>query len=199
MATLPFYESDGQSDYVAWYANQLVATLSKPAKTGAINRWERTHMRFSKAYRLGSLRCPLRRQHRATGPRRVGADAARRIHHSRRHRRRRRSDGPHDPGHRHQAQSDEAADGRDQQGRRRRRRRLPRREVLGRQSAQDHHHAVEPVHHAACHRHPVQLEGPHAGRDAGARRIRAVGECRQALQEREGVCRSAEEARPPAR
>jgi hypothetical protein len=68
------------------------------------------------------------------------------------------------PGHRHQAQSDEAADGGDQQGRRRRRRRLPRRQVVGQgQPAQDHHHAVEPVHDAARDRHSVQLEGSDAG------------------------------------
>ncbi len=46
------------------------------------------------------------------------------------------------------------------------------------QSAQDHHHALEPVHDTARHRHSVQLEGSHAGRNAGARRVRAVGECR---------------------
>ena len=57
------------------------------------------------------------------------------------------------------------------------------------QSAQDHHHAVEPVHHAARHRHSVQLEGPDAGRDAGARRVRPLGERRDALQVRRGVHR----------
>ena len=51
------------------------------------------------------------------------------------------------------------------------------------QSAQDHHHAVEPVHHAAGDRHSLQLEGPDAGRDAGARRVRALGQRRQAVQD----------------
>ena len=133
---------------------------------------------------------------------RHGSRPAGRVHHSGRHRRRRRSDGAHDPGHRHQAQSDEAADGGDQQGRRRRRRGLPRRQGLARQSAQDHHHAVEPVHHAARHRHSLQLEGSDAGRDAGARRVRALGQCREAVQDRskdyiDAVEESA--ARPDAR
>ena len=43
-------------------------------------------------------------------------------------------------------------------------RRLPRRQGRQGQSAQDRHHAVEPVHHAARHRRAVQLEGPDAGR-----------------------------------
>ena len=89
-----------------------------------------------------------------------------------------------DPGHRHQAQPDEAADGRHQQGGRRRRRRLPRRQELEGQPAQDRHHAVQPVHHADGDRHPVQLEGSHPGRDAGARRVRALGQRRKALQDR---------------
>ena len=50
------------------------------------------------------------------------------------------------------------------------------------QSAQDHHHAVEPLHHSACDRNSIQLERSHAGCDAGARRIRALGQCRQAVQ-----------------
>ena len=58
-----------------------------------------------------------------------------------------------------------------------------------RQPAQAHHHAVEPVHHAARHRHSVQLEGPDAGRDAGARRVRALGQRRDAVQDREGLHR----------
>ena len=58
-----------------------------------------------------------------------------------------------------------------------------------RQPAQAHHHAVEPVHHAARHRHSVQLEGHHAGRDDGARRVRALGQRRDALQDRQGLHR----------
>ena len=54
---------------------------------------------------------------------------------------------------------------------------------VARQSAQARHHAVEPVHHAARHRHSLQLEGHDAGRDAGARRVRAVGQRRHALQD----------------
>jgi tripartite-type tricarboxylate transporter receptor subunit TctC len=34
--------------------------------------------------------------------------------------------------------------------------------------AQDHHHPVQPVHHAAGHRRALQLEGHDAGVDAGA-------------------------------
>ena len=66
-----------------------------------------------------------------------------------------------------------------------------------RQSAQDHHHAVEPVHHAARDRHSVQLEGSDAGRDAGARRVRAVGECRQALQDTSRTIVEALKKAPP--
>ena len=51
-------------------------------------------------------------------------------------------------------------------------------------SAQDHHHAVEPVHDAARDRRAVQLEGPDAGGDARARRVRAVGQRRDAVQDR---------------
>ena len=127
--------------------------------------------------------------HRPCG---VGADSSGGVHYSRRHRRRRRPDGAHHPGHRQQAQPDEAADGGDQQGRRRRRRRLPRRQELAQQPAQDHHHAVEPFHDADGDGHSLQLEGSDAGRDAGARRIRPVGECRQALQDRQGICRGGE-------
>ena len=46
------------------------------------------------------------------------------------------------------------------------------------QSPQDHHHAVEPVHDAARHRHSLQLEGSDARCDARARRVRALGERR---------------------
>ena len=48
------------------------------------------------------------------------------------------------------------------------------------QPAQDHHHAVEPVHHAARDRRAVQLGGPDPGRDAGARRVHPVGQRRRA-------------------
>ena len=75
-------------------------------------------------------------------------------------------------------------DGGHQQGRRRRRRRLPRRQELQGQPAQAGHHAVEPVHHAARHRHSVLVEGPDPGRHDGARRVRALGQCRHALQDR---------------
>ena len=59
-------------------------------------------------------------------------------------------------------------------------------EVKGAQGrpAQDHHHAVQPVHDAARHRRAVQLEGPDAGRDARARRVRAVGQRGVAVQDR---------------
>ncbi len=40
------------------------------------------------------------------------------------------------------------------------------------------HHPVEPVHHAACHRLALQLEGFAAGRHAGARPVHPLGECR---------------------
>ena len=63
---------------------------------------------------------------------------------------------------------------------------------IGRQSAQDHHHAVQPLHHPSCDRHPVQLEGSDAGRDAGARRVRALGQRREAVQDRERLCRCGE-------
>ena len=92
-------------------------------------------------------------------------------------------------GDRRQAQPDEAAADRRQQVRRRRRRRLPRREGRQGRSAQDHHHALQPVHHAARHRRAVQLAGPDAGGDDGARRVRAVGQRRDALQDREGLPR----------
>ena len=94
-----------------------------------------------------------------------------------------------DAGHHHQAQSVEAVGRRHQQVGRRRRRRLPRRqECEGRRSQADHH-AVEPVHHAARHRHSLQLEGHHPGRDDGARRVRALGQRRQAVQVGEGLRR----------
>ena len=53
--------------------------------------------------------------------------------------------------------------------------------------AQDRHHAVQPVHHAAGDRRAVQLERPDAGGDAGARPVRAVGQCRDAVQDRQGL------------
>ena len=81
----------------------------------------------------------------------------------------------------------QAVDGRRQQVRRRRRRRLPRRQELEGQPAQADHHAVEPVHHAARDRHSVQLEGSHAGRDDGARRVHPLGQRRQAVQDRQGI------------
>ena len=60
---------------------------------------------------------------------------------------------------------------------------------VARQSAQAGHHAVEPVHDAARDRHSVQLQGHHAGRDDGARRVRPVGQRREALQDRQGLRR----------
>ena len=51
------------------------------------------------------------------------------------------------------------------------------------------HHAVEPLHHAARHGRAVQLEGPHAGRDDGARRVRALGARRHAVQDVQGLHR----------
>ena len=57
------------------------------------------------------------------------------------------------------------------------------------QSAQARHHAVEPVHHAARDRHSVLLQGHDAGRDDGARRVRPLGQCRQAVQDRQGIHR----------
>ena len=121
--------------------------------------------------------------------RRLGADQAGRVHRPGRHRRRRRPDGAPHPGRRRQEQPDEAADRRRQQVGRRRRRGLPRRQGRQGRSAQDHHHAVEPVHDAARHRRAVQLEGPDAGRDAGARPVRAVGQRRVAVQDRRGLPR----------
>ena len=61
-----------------------------------------------------------------------------------------------------------------------------------RRSAQDHHHAVESLHHA-CHRVPFNWS--HAGADAGARQLRAVGERQDAVPEPQGVHRGGEEAR----
>ena len=52
------------------------------------------------------------------------------------------------------------------------------------QSPQDHHHALEPVHHAARDRRAVQLGGPDPGRDAGARRVHPVGRRRRAVPDR---------------
>ena len=120
------------------------------------------------------------RTRRARG---VGTHEAGGIRGAGRHRRRRRPDGAPDPGHRRQAQPDEAAAGRRQQVRRRRRRGLPRREGRQGRPAQDRHHAVQPVHHAAGHRRAVQLEGHDAGGDDGARPVRAVGQRRDAVQD----------------
>ena len=58
-----------------------------------------------------------------------------------------------------------------------------------RRPPQHHHHAVQPVHHALWHRRAVQLEGPDAGRHAGARPVRPVGAGRHALQDRQGLHR----------
>jgi hypothetical protein len=41
----------------------------------------------------------------------------------------------------------------------------------------------------ARNRDSLQLERPHAGRHAGARRIRALGQCREAVQQRQGLRR----------
>ena len=113
-----------------------------------------------------------------------------------RHRRRRRPDGAPAAGRHHEEQPDEAADDRRQQVRRRRRRRLPRGQGREGRSQQDHHHAVEPVHDAARDRRAVQLEGPDAGRDAGARPVRAVGQRRDAVQDGEGLSRRGQGRRP---
>ena len=53
----------------------------------------------------------------------------------------------------------------------------------------DRHHAVEPVHDADGDRRAVQLARPDAGGDAGARRVRAVGQRGHAVQDREGLHR----------
>ena len=50
-------------------------------------------------------------------------------------------------------------------------------------SAQDHHHAVQSVHHADGDRRALQLEGHDAGVDDGARPVRAVGQRRHAVQD----------------
>ena len=50
-------------------------------------------------------------------------------------------------------------------------------------SAQDHHHAVEPVHDADGDRRALQLEGHDAGVDDGARPVRALGQRREAVQD----------------
>ena len=120
---------------------------------------------------------------------RMGTDEARRVHRPGRHRRRRRPDGAPAAGRHHEEQPDEAADDRRQQARRRGRRRLPRGQGREGRSQQDHHHAVEPVHDAARDGRAVQLEGPDARRDAGARPVRAVGQRRDAVQDGEGLSR----------
>ena len=88
--------------------------------------------------------------------------------------------------------SRKAADHHDQQGRGGGGYRLPGGQEVGWRPTQHHHHPVEPVHHAACHRRALQLEGPDPGRDARARPVRPVGERRVALQDREGVHRGGE-------
>ncbi len=125
----------------------------------------------------------------------VGTDQAGGIHHSGRHRRRRRSDGASAPGHRRQAQPHEAVAHPDQQIGRGGRGRVSRRQSFERRPAQDHHHAFESVHDAARDRRALQLERHDAGRDARARPVRAVGQCRDALQERQGLHRSGQESR----
>ena len=111
------------------------------------------------------------------------------IHRAGRHGRRRRSDGPHDPGHRSKAQPHGAVAGRREQGRRIGRRRLPGHEGLCGQSAQDHHHPLQPVHDSAGYRDSLQLGGSDARRHAGARRVRAVGERRISPQDGTGIYR----------
>ena len=113
----------------------------------------------------------------------MAADEARDLRRACRNRRRRRSDGALHSRHRDQAQPDEPPAGGRQQGRRRRRRRISRRQSEPRRPAQADHHAVESLHHAAGHRHAVQLERPDTGLDAGARSVCAVGERRVAVQD----------------
>ncbi len=127
----------------------------------------------------------------------LGADQAGRVRRAGRHRRRCRPDGAADPGHHRQAQADEGVDGRRQQVRRRRRRGLPRRQGCQGRPAQDHHHAVQPVHHAAGHRRALQLEGHDAGVDDGARPVRAVGQRRDRPTRRPPS--TSPPSRPPAR
>ena len=97
-----------------------------------------------------------------------------------------------------QAQPDEAAAGGRQQVRRRRRRGLPRHQGRQGRPAQDRHHAVQPVHHAAGHRRAVQLARHDAGGDDGARQLRAVGQRRDAVQDRQGVPRRGQGRGPRA-
>ncbi len=68
---------------------------------------------------------------------------------------------------------------------------------VARQSTQANDHTVEPVHHAARHRHSVQLEGHDPGRHDGARRVRAVGERRDAIQDARQDYIAAVKAAPP--
>ena len=117
----------------------------------------------------------------------LGAGQAGRVRGAGRHRRRRRPDGAADPGHRHQVQADERAADRRQQVGRRRRRGLPGRQGRQGRPAQDHHHPVQPVHHAAGDRCAVQLARHDTGVDAGARPVRAVGQRGDALQDRQGI------------
>ena len=159
--------------------NPAAAPRSNGARSGEAYTIGGVMQRFVSARRA---RCRARRAVRAPGAG-LGAHQERRVHHPGRHRRRRRPDGARDPGHRRQARPDEAVDAADQQGGRRRRRGLPRREERAGRPAQDHHHAVQPVHHAARHRRAVQLARPDAGADAGARQLRAVGQRQDALQD----------------
>ena len=52
------------------------------------------------------------------------------------------------------------------------------------------------VHDAARDRHSIQLEGSDSGRDDGARRVHPLGQCRQAVQDGEGLCRPPSRPRP---
>ena len=69
---------------------------------------------------------------------------------------------------------------------------LPGGQEVRRRPAQHHHHAVEPLHHAARDRRALQLEGHDARRHAGTRPVRALGERRDSLQDGEGVHRRRE-------
>ncbi len=54
---------------------------------------------------------------------------------------------------------------------------FPRRQGCEGRSPPHRHHPFQPVYHAARNRRAVQLERPDAGGDAGARPVRAVGQC----------------------
>ena len=117
----------------------------------------------------------------------LGADQAGRVHRAGRHRRRRRPDGAPDPGHRRQAQADEAAAASSSTSRA-----APGAEgfldVKGAKG--DPHKIVVTLSnlftHAARDRRAVQLARPDAGGDDGAGRVRAVGQRRLAVQDRQG-------------